>query len=234
MTRSRRGFSAHLSFGRDRRGVQRTVLRRLAERAADPFLLTEEKRSLRAFAHALARRDFFLQLAWSSARKANQPLQRRMRAFPFARTHPALAAWREGRTGYPLVDAGMRELAATGAMHPRARQIAASFLCFDLGVDWRVGRDAWERMLVEDDPALADGNWQWVAGVGADLAQFPRIFNPDKQARRLDPTAAYIRRWIPELASLPLADVLAPAQQHRAPQLGLPLFGAGAYPARRR
>ncbi len=133
-----------------------------------------------------------------------------MRGFAFARSHPALDAWRSGRTGFPLVDAGIRELRATGWMHPRLRAIAASFLCFDLGVDWRVGRDDWDRYLIEDAPALAVGNWQWIAGVGADLAAYPRIYNPLKQARRFDPAAQYVRRWIPELAGLPDAAILDP------------------------
>jgi deoxyribodipyrimidine photo-lyase len=115
-------------------------------------------------------------------------------------------------------------------MHPRVRSIAASFLCFDLAVDWRVGRDEWERHLVEDAPALASGNWQWVAGVGADLAQFPRIYNPRKQARAFDPRGAYVRRWIPELAAVPDADVHDPASAQRRRQLALPLFDGTAYP----
>jgi deoxyribodipyrimidine photo-lyase len=125
----------------------------------------------------------------------------------------------------------MRQLAATGWMHPRVRAIAASFLCFDLGVDWRVGRDTWERLLVEDEPALATGNWQWVAGVGADLAAYPRIYNPRKAARRFDPSAEYIRRWIPELAALPDADILDSVAADRLRQLPLALFGAASYPA---
>ena len=141
----------------------------------DAFLLAEERASLRMLVRALAQRDFFLQLAWFFEGARDEPLQAKMLAFPFARRHPLLGAWREGRTGYPLVDAGMRQLRASGWMHPRARQIAASFLCFDLAVDWRVGRDEWDRHLVEDEPALATGNWQWIAAVGADLAQFPRI-----------------------------------------------------------
>jgi deoxyribodipyrimidine photo-lyase len=116
-------------------------------------------------------------------------------------------------------------------MHPRVRQIAASFLCFDLGVDWRVGRDAWDALLVEDDPALADGNWQWVAGVGADLAQVPRIFNPRKQARRMDPAGTYVKRWIDELADVPPADIFESHARSRSPQLALDLFAAGTYPA---
>ncbi len=221
-------LSAALSFGAI---SARTVAARIDERARDPFLLAEERASLVALSGALARRDFFLQLGWFFERSPDVALQARMRDFPFARTHPALDAWLAGRTGYPLVDAGMRQLRATGWMHPRVRSIAASFLCFDLGVDWRIGRDAWDELLVEDEPALAAGNWQWTAGVGADLAQFPRIFNPRKQARFVDPAGAYVRRWIPELANLPDAVVLNPEGAARRVQLALPLFDGAAYPA---
>ena len=221
------GLSAHLSFGTL---AARTVMQRIDERRNDPFLLAEERLSLAEFARSIARRDFFLQLGWFFAGVGDAPLQARMRSFKFSRTHPALDAWRTGTTGFPLVDAGMRELRATGRMHPRARSVAGSFLCFDLGVDWRIGRDEWERLLIEDDPALANGNWQWVAGVGADLAQFPRIFNPLKQARRLDPEANYVRRWVPELASAPPAEVLDPGARLRRTQLSLPLFDGSAYP----
>ena len=105
-------------------------------------------------------------------------------------------AWRAGSTGYPLVDAGIRQLHATGWMHPHVRAVAASWLCFDLGVDWRIGREEWDRWLIEDEPALATGNWQWIAGVGADMAQYPRIYNPERQRRRYDPAGAYVRRWV--------------------------------------
>jgi len=209
----------------------RTILRRVDERKRDPFLLAEEKVALDSFTKALARRDFFLQLAWFFEDSPDAALQPRMRSFPFARSHPALEAWREGRTGFPLVDAGMRQLRETGWMHPRVRSVAASFLCFDLGVDWRVGRDTFDRYLVEDDAALATGNWQWAAAVGADLAQFPRIYNPRKQARSFDPRGAYVRRWIPELAQLPDADLFDAVAPGRRPQLALPLFGDTAYPA---
>lgn len=221
-------LSAHLSFGVV---GARTVVDATRRRAADPFLLAEERASLALFERALAQRDFFLQLAHYHPGVEDVPLQEKMRGFAFARTHPALDAWRAGRTGYPLVDAGMRELRATGWMHPRLRAIAASFLCFDLGVDWRVGRDEWDRRLIEDSPALAAANWQWVAGVGADLAAYPRIYNPLKQARRFDPTGAYVRRWIPELAGRPDSAVLDPHAASREAQLPLALFGDNAYPA---
>jgi len=221
-------LSSDLSFGTI---SARTVVARTDARLRDAFLLSEERLSLETFRRALAQRDFFLQLAWFFEGKPDEPLQAKMRHFPFLERHPALEAWREGRTGYPLVDAGIRQLRATGWMHPRVRLIAASFLCFDLGVDWRAGRDEWERELVEDEPALANGNWQWAAGVGADLAQFPRIYNPRKQARAFDPRGTYVRRWIPELATVPDADLADPSSSGRRAQIALPLFDGNAYPA---
>ena len=221
-------LSAPLSFGVV---SARTILKRVDERARDPFLLAEERLALQSFAQALARRDFFLQLAWFFEESPDAVLQQRMRTFRFARSHPALDAWREGRTGFPLVDAGIRQLRATGWMHPRVRSVAASFLCFDLGVDWRVGRDTWDAELIEDDAALANGNWQWAAGVGADLAQFPRIYNPRKQARSFDPAGAYVRRWIPELANRPDADIFDASAASRRRQLPLPLFDGAHYDA---
>jgi deoxyribodipyrimidine photo-lyase len=220
-------LSADLAFGTI---AARTIVRAVHDRARDPFLLTEEKTSLRLFLRAFAQRDFFLQLAWYTENLGDLPLQPKMREFRFARNHPQLEAWCSGQTGFPLVDAGIRELHATGWMHPRVRSIAASFLCFDLGVDWRVGRAAWDRLLIEDAPALATGNWQWIAGVGADLAAYPRIYNPLKQARRFDPAAAYIRRWIPELALRPDDAILDPYGRRAPRQLGLDLFGPARYP----
>ena len=190
-------LSADLTFGTI---GARTIVRETRRRLDDPFLLTEERASLRLFGRSIAMRDFFLQLAWYNPQTSREPLQEKMREFPFTQSHPGFEAWCEGRTGYPIVDAGIRQLHATGWMHPRVRAIAASFLCFDLNVHWKAGMDEWERYLTEDDPALAVGNWQWIAAVGADLAAYPRIYNPRKQARRFDPSGAYARKWIPELA----------------------------------
>lgn len=208
----------------------RTIVRETRKRIDDPFLLAEERASLKLFLRSIALRDFFLQLSWYNPDTDRRPLQEKMRNFPFARSHPALDAWRSGRTGYPLVDAGIRQLHETGWMHPRVRSIAASFLCFDLGVDWRAGLDEWDRYLIEDDAALAAGNWQWIAGVGADLAAYPRIYNPRKQARRFDPNGAYVKRWIPELAHVP-GSAIASGISAPALQIELPLFSGNAYPA---
>jgi deoxyribodipyrimidine photo-lyase len=219
-------LSAHLAFGTiSARGAVAAVRRRLD----DPFLLSEERFSLRLFLRALARRDFFLQLSWFHPRTENEPLQEKMRGFAFARAHPGLDAWRAGATGFPLVDAGIRQLHETGWMHPHVRAVAASFLCFDLGVDWRVGRDEWDRWLIEDDPALATGNWQWIAAVGADMAAFPRIYNPTRQRRRYDPEGAYVRQWIAQLESVPVAGWRESRADSR--QLALDLAPPDGYPA---
>lgn len=219
-------LSAHLSFGTI---SSRTVVRATHARMDDPFLLAEERASLRLFLRSIAMRDFFLQLGYFYPEVDEKPLQERMANFTFARSHPSLDAWRTGRTGYPLVDAGISQLHETGWMHPHVRPVVASFLCFDLGVDWRVGRDEWDKWLIEDDPAIASGNWQWIAGVGADMAQFPRIYNPEKQRRRYDPAAAYVKRWIKELANVP-SGALRASNESTDEQMVLPLFTHDAYP----
>lgn len=218
-------LSADLSFGTI---AARSVARAIRQRLDDPFALSEERLSLRLFLRALAHRDFFLQLAWFYPATHDEPLQEKMRGFAWGASHPLLDAWRVGKTGYPFVDAGIRQLHATGWMHPHVRAVAASWLCFDLGVDWRVGRDEWDRWLIEDDLPLANGNWQWVGGVGADMAQYPRIYNPERQRRRYDPDATYVRRWIPELHDVPLGAWYGPSV--KSPQLALGLYAAEAYP----
>lgn len=218
-------LSAHLSFGTI---AARTIVRRIRERLADPFALSEERLSLRLFLRALARRDFFQQLSWFYPWTRDEPLQEKMHGFAWAHSHPSLEAWAEGRTGFPLIDAGVRQLRETGWMHPHVRAVAASLLCFDFGVDWRVGRETWDRSLIEDDDALATGNWQWIAGVGADMAQYPRIYNPERQRRRYDPAGIYVRRWVEELRGVPV-DTWYGREAERA-QLRLGLFAADRYP----
>ena len=112
------------------------------------------------------------------------------------------ACWCAGRTGYPIVDAGMRQLTETGWMHNRARMICASFLVKDLLIDWRKGERFFRHHLVDADMAQNAGNWQWVAGTGPDAAPYFRIFNPTSQGKKFDPNGDYIRRWVPELAGL--------------------------------
>jgi deoxyribodipyrimidine photo-lyase len=136
---------------------------------------------------------------------------------------PGFAAWCRGRTGYPIVDAGMRQLAASGWMHNRARMIAASFLVKDLLVDWRRGERWFAEQLADGDPASNNGGWQWSASTGTDAQPYFRIFSPTAQGERFDPRGAYVRRWLPELRELPDALVHRPWE---APAL------APDYPAR--
>ena len=114
-----------------------------------------------------------------------------------------LALWQAGRTGFPLVDAGMRELAATGYMHGRARMVTAAFLTKNLHLHWRLGERHFARLLTDYDPAVNNGNWQWSAGTGCDAQPWFRIFNPWRQQRRFDPDCEYIKRWLPELRDHP-------------------------------
>ena len=133
-----------------------------------------------------------------------------------------LQAWQAGMTGYPIVDAGMRELAATGWMHNRARMVVASFLTKDLHIDWRAGERWFMRRLVDGDPASNNGGWQWAASTGTDAQPYFRIFNPTSQGERFDPGGAYVRRWVPELEGF------AGKAIHRPWTVS---SGSGAYPA---
>jgi len=121
----------------------------------------------------------------------------RPRDAPWRDDDEALAAWKEGRTGYPVVDAGMRQLLQEGWMHNRARLVVGSFLTKHLGIDWRAGAAHFFEHLVDGDVANNTGNWQWVAGTGADSRPY-RMLNPYRQAERFDPHAVYVRRYVPE------------------------------------
>ena len=138
--------------------------------------------------------------------------------FEFEDDPDGLAAWREGRTGYPLVDAGMRQLTGQGWVHNRARMVVASFLAKHLLVDWREGARFFLQHLMDGDLPSNNGGWQWVAGTGTDAAPYYRIFNPVTQAEKFDPEGDYIRRWVPELAKLPAPAIFAPWQA-AAPEL---------------
>jgi deoxyribodipyrimidine photo-lyase len=120
------------------------------------------------------------------------------------RTDPAaLEAWQQGKTGYPIVDAAMRQLLSTGWMHNRARMIVASFLVKDLLLDWKKGESWFMHQLMDGDPAANNGGWQWAAGTGTDAVPYFRVFNPVTQGERFDPHGSYVRTWVPELEGLP-------------------------------
>lgn len=153
-----------------------------------------------AFVRQLCWRDFYAQLLAARPETARDDL--RPRGDRWLSDEDALEAWKHGRTGYPLVDAGMRQLALEGWMHNRARLVTGSFLVKHLGIDWRLGAQHYYDLLLDGDVAQNAGNWQWVAGTGADTRP-NRLFNPTAQARKLDPEGHYIRRYVEELASVP-------------------------------
>jgi deoxyribodipyrimidine photo-lyase len=155
-------------------------------------------------------RDFYAQLLRAFPQTSRTDLYDR--AYARGGAGPAFDAWREGRTGYPLVDAGMRQLQREGWMHNRARLVTASFLVKDLGVDWRHGAAWFEELLLDGDVASNRGNWQWVAGTGVDHTQGGRMFNPTLQAKRRDPRGDYVRRYVPELAHLEARQIHEPWQ----------------------
>lgn len=162
------------------------------------------------FLTELGWREFSWHLLHHHGDLATRNVQRKFDAFPWRRDAQALRAWQRGRTGYPIVDAGMRQLWQTGTMHNRVRMIVASFLAKHLLIDWREGERWFWDTLVDADPASNPANWQWVAGCGADAAPYFRIFNPLLQGEKFDPEGAYVRRFVPELAALPNDIIHAP------------------------
>ena len=163
-----------------------------------------------AFVRQICWRDFYAHVMYHFPHTATRAMRSEYDAISWSDDAEAFEAWRSGRTGYPIVDAGMRQLLAEGWMHNRVRMIAASFLVKDLLVDWRLGERHFRRYLVDGDVAQNVGNWQWVAGTGADAAPYFRIFNPVTQSARFDPNGDYIRRYVPELAGLAAPMVHAP------------------------
>jgi deoxyribodipyrimidine photo-lyase len=173
----------------------------------------------RRFRSELAWRDFYAHLLWHEPRLARSSSRPSLDRVAWERDPRVIDAWRTGRTGYPVVDAAMRQLTTSGWMPNRARMIAASFLTKTLGVDWRVGEQYFMEHLIDGDPASNNGGWQWSASTGTDAQPWFRIFNPTLQAIRHDPDGAYIRRWVPELAGLSRDAIHAPPPEAYVPPI---------------
>ncbi len=163
-----------------------------------------------SFVRQLAWRDFHTHVLAANPRMLNRALRPEYDRIRWHDDPEGLAAWAGGVTGYPIVDAGMRQLLAEGWMHGRVRMITSSFLVKDLLVDWRLGERHFRRYLLDFDPAQNAGNWQWVAGTGTDAAPYFRIFNPVTQSKKVDPRGDYIRKWVPELSRLQSPAIHAP------------------------
>ncbi len=163
----------------------------------------EQGAGVTGFVRQIIWREFCTHLLYHFPQLPEEPLRREFSAFPWRRDPGSITAWQQGRTGYPIVDAGMRELWHTGWMHNRVRMVVASFLVKHLLLPWRVGEDWFWDTLVDADLANNAANWQWVAGCGTDAAPYFRVFNPVLQGEKFDKNGAYVRRWVPEIAGLP-------------------------------
>ena len=155
-----------------------------------------------AFLNELIWRDFYQMILWNFPHVESRSFKPEYDKIKWRNNEKEFEAWCEGLTGYPIVDAGMRQLNTTGYMHNRVRMIVASFLTKHLLIDWRRGEAYFAKKLLDYDLAANNGGWQWAAGSGCDAAPYFRIFNPDLQAKKFDPHLKYIRRWVPELEEL--------------------------------
>lgn len=164
----------------------------------------------RRFLDELAWRDFYAYLLWHEPRVARHSFRASFEHVARSSDPALVAAWTAGRTGYPVIDAAMRQLRATGWMPNRARMLVASFLSKDLGIDWRVGEAHFMTHLIDGDPASNNGGWQWAASTGTDAQPWFRVFDPTAQGRRHDPDGTYVRTWVPELRGVAGAAVHEP------------------------
>ena len=196
-------LSPHLHFGEI---SPRQIFAALSMHMADGGLSRDGEK----FLAELGWREFSYHLLFHFPTLAERNWKPAFDAYPWSSDQKHLSAWQRGRTGYPIVDPGMRELWATGYMHNRVRMIVASFLVKHLRIDWRQGETWFWDTLVDADLANNAASWQWVTGSGADAAPYFRIFNPITQGRKFDPDGIYVRRWCPELAGLPNDVIHAP------------------------
>jgi len=155
-----------------------------------------------AFLNELIWRDFYQMVLWQFPHVRNgESFKKEFDRIQWRNNEKEFKAWCEGKTGYPIVDAGMRELNATGFMHNRVRMITASFLTKHLLIDWRWGEACFAKKLLDYDYAANNGGWQWAAGCGCDAAPYFRVFNPTLQTKKFDKELKYIRKWVPEFES---------------------------------
>jgi deoxyribodipyrimidine photo-lyase len=199
-------LSPYLRFGM--LSARRAVVS--ARKAIEDSSGSELEKGARTWLDQLIWREFYIHILAQYPQVLKQAFRPNMRDIEWVNDQEEFEAWKNGMTGYPVVDAAMRQLIQTGWMHNRARMIVASFLVKDLLIDWRWGEQWFMQHLFDGDPACNNGGWQWTAGTGTDAAPYFRIFNPVLQGRKHDPRGEYVRRWLPELRDLPERYVHAP------------------------
>ncbi len=181
-----------------------------ARKASGAAVTLKDREGAETWLNELTWREFYATILYNFPFVRGTAFKADLRNIPWRNDPVELAAWKAGVTGYPIVDAAMRQLNATGWMHNRARMITASFLTKDLLIDWREGERFFMQQLLDGDPASNNGGWQWTAGTGTDAAPYFRVFNPVLQGQKFDPQGNYVRRWVPELANLPTKNIHAP------------------------
>ena len=206
---ARRGtsrLSPYLHFGE----ISPRTIWHATHRVVDEQRHRRESTGAETFLKEIGWREFAYHLMFHFPATIRQPLRTEFSRFPWREDAAGLAAWQRGKTGYPIVDAGMRELWHTGWMHNRVRMIVASFLVKDLLIPWQRGAEWFWDTLVDADLASNTLGWQWTAGCGADASPYFRVFNPIRQSEKFDPTGEYLRRWLPELQRIPAEFLHAP------------------------
>jgi len=195
---------------------------------------TSERDGIETFIKELAWREFYFAILHHFPNVLDEEFNADWRGLPWDEPDWKYEAWTQGRTGFPIIDAGMRQLLATGFMHNRVRMITAMFLTKDLHIDWRHGESFFMQHLLDGEIASNNGGWQWSAGTGADAAPYFRIQNPWSQTARYDPQGTYIKRWVPELRDVPAARLMEAPKDGRplAPGYPLPIVDHGTERAR--
>ncbi len=187
------------------------------------------RKSIQKYIDELIWREFYQAVLFHFPRLVDSSYRKEFDQMPWSRSRATLKAWQEGKTGYPLVDAGMRQLNQTGWMHNRVRMVVASFLTKDLRHDWRKGERYFEEKLLDIDTASNNGGWQWSASTGVDPKPL-RIFNPRRQSERYDPEGVYIRKYVPELRNVPQKFIHAPHEMPQALQRDIGCIIGKSYP----
>lgn len=221
------GLSPYLRFGM----ISARQSAATAVEARQAAQTDEARKGADTFLSELIWREFYYSILYHYPHVARGSFRPEYDEIIWRNNRAEFETWCRGETGYPVVDAAMRQLKQSGWMHNRARMIAASFLVKDLLVDWRWGEQFFMQHLIDGDPANNNGGWQWAAGTGTDAAPYFRIFNPIRQSQKFDPDGAYLRRWLPELAHLPDKIIHEPWKMSTVEQKRLNIIIGRDYPA---